>query len=888
MFRFFQSCFTVCVRIILSLRYRVRVSGLEKLEARDGVLILPNHPGEIDPAIVISQLWRYRPHPVVVEDFFYMAELKLLMRLVGAIPMPNTATSMGSYKRMRIQRALDNVVGLLDAGESVIMYPAGRLMRGNREELRGASGLYDLLQRNPDMKIVLVRTTGLVGSCFSWITHQERPDLGKCIRYGFGHLLKNLMFFTPRREIHIEVTDGPADFPRHADKMTINTWLENWYNAHNEEISLVSYSRWGEVLFDVEAAQKPVDLPAIAEVPDAIRSKVCNYLAATAGHSPEDVHDNHSLANDLGLDSLMMADLLAWLDEEFLVSDVELTDIGTVGEVLLAANGVVQADEHHDVEPPPGWIESTPRPELVAPRLNTPIHHQFLETCDRLKRRVALADETGGVLTYGRMKIGALLLADIIAEYPEKNIGIMLPASSGANLLVVATLLAGKVPVMINWTLGDANLEHTIKSSELSRILTSGRFLDKLQQLNFDLLGDHLITLEDLRSTKITMGRKIRATINATRSAARLSRRYGPQTSVDDTAVILFTSGSEAAPKGVPLSHRNVLANIAACVEAAKLDNSDVLYGFLPPFHSFGFTVTGLLPLLAGMKTAYYPNPTESRRLVRGIRMWQPTMVCGTPTFISAICKAAGDDRLESVDKVVVGAEKAADELFDTVADTFGATLQEGYGITECSPVLTLTARAGPRVGVGRPVGDVKIAIVDPETHEPMALTDRGLILVRGSNVFGGYLGRESSEAFSMVDGERFYITGDLGFLDADGNLSLSGRLKRFVKVGGEMLSLPAMEEAIKTSHPDDEEGMSQAAVVSYETDGERPRIAAFTVFEASTSEINALLKAAGFGNIARVQHAVQVTEIPLLGTGKTDYRSMQDQLRGLVEAEQP
>jgi long-chain-fatty-acid--[acyl-carrier-protein] ligase len=886
-FRLIQSIVAFAIRLILSLRYRVRVEGLDRIDAKEGVLILPNHPGEMDPAIVISQLWRFRPHPVVVEDFFYLGGLKLLMRVAGAIPMPNTATGLGSYKRLRIQQSLDNVVDLLEKGESVAMYPAGRLMRGTREDLRGVSGLSDILHRNPNINLVIVRTTGLIGSSFSWVVHNERPDLGQCLKFGFVHVLKNLIFFTPRRDILIEVMEPPTEFPRGGDRMAINTWLEDWYNAKgDEEIRQISYSCWGEVLHKIEAADGPVALPETSEVPADVRERTYAYLAEVGGMPVDEINDGQNLSNDLGLDSLMLADLLAWLDESFYVQDVELTDIGTVGDVLIAAAGHVKHAEHHDVEPPDGWFESKPRPELRSLNLEMPISRQFLETCDSMRNYVAMADEAGGVLTYGRAKIGALLMADIIAEYPERNIGIMLPASAGANVLAVATLLAGKVPVMINWTLGDANLEHVIEMAEIKRIITSGRFLDKLDQFNIDMLADRLVVLEDLRAEKITTGRKIGAALKARRSVASLSKDYALDTNVDEPAVILFTSGSEAAPKGVPLSHRNIMANVVGCIESASLRGSDVLFGFLPPFHSFGFTVTGMLPLLSGLKTAYYPNPTESRRLVHGARMWQPTTICGTPTFIMGLCKAAGGQPLTGVEQIVVGAEKPGPELYDLVEKTSGAALLQGYGITECGPVLTLTQRGAEQIGVGQPIGDVQIKVVDPDTRLPVAEGSRGLILVRGSNVFSGYLGRESADAFAELDGNYYYITGDLGFVDADGNLTLAGRLKRFVKIGGEMLSLPAMEEAVKARYPDDDAGLPQAAIVPYEIDGERPKLGLFGVFDSDVESVNQLLRDAGFGNIARVQHVTTVPEIPLLGTGKADYRSLQTQLREMIENE--
>lgn len=883
-----RSLLAAAIRFLLWLRYDIQVTGLETIRQRRGVLILPNHPGEMDPVILATKLWgRLHPHPVVIEDFYFMPAVNQLMRFIGAIPMPNMDGGAGAYKRLRVEQSLDQVVERLCAGDNVLLYPAGRLMRSGLEDLRGASAVAEILSREPGVPILLARSTGLIGSSFSWVSQRRRPDLLGCFRQGARYLLENLIVFSPRRPCRIHLEFAPEDLPRGADKNALNRWLEEWYNRDGEEQpEPVSYSRWRRVHLEIEQA-KTVEQALTADVPPEVRDKTMAEIARMSGRPPADLTPEMNLSRDLDMDSLALADLAAWLEEEFYVTDVDAADLSSVGAVLAAAVG--QVGEREDATParlPSGWIETAPRPESLIPDPDQPIHLNFLRACDRLAGAIAVGDETSGALSFKAAKVRAVALAQALGDIPEKNVGIMLPASAGANLVIMATLLAGKVPVMINWTVGDANLKHVLQLSEIKTIITSGRFLDRLEQIDFNLIKEHILTLEDVRAQRLTLRAQLRAWFLARRAPETICRALGSDSvQADQTAVILFTSGSESAPKGVPLSHRNILANVAGAIESGVIEPGEVLFAFLPPFHSFGFTVTTVLPMVSGLKTAYYPNPTDSRRLGAGIAMWRPTMICGTPTFVAGILRAARDEQLESLRLIVCGAEKTPDELAETAQQRLGAEILEGYGITETAPVLTMNRRGEPRVGVGQPVGDVKLRIVDPESREPLPLGQRGLILAAGSNVFGGYLGRDSADAFAEIDGEQWYITGDLGYLDEAGNLILAGRLKRFVKVGGEMISLPAMEEAIRQVHPN-EDGEPRSAIAYVDQDGQRPVLCLYAVFSATVEEVNGILREAGFSNLARVARVEALDEMPVLGTGKTDYRSLTAMLQTSLAAE--
>jgi acyl-CoA synthetase (AMP-forming)/AMP-acid ligase II/acyl carrier protein len=877
------------IRCLLWLRYDIEIRGLQKVRAKKGVLILPNHPGEMDPAIICAHFWPYfQPRPVVIEDFYYMPGVHWLLKQVGAIPMPNMESRVGTYKKMRINAALTGVADSIRQGRAVLLYPAGRLMRSGLEDLRATTAAADIIQQVPEVTVLRVRTRGLIGSAFSWVAHQDRPPLGQMLTHSFKLLLQNGIFFCPRRKVTIEIEEAGDDYPGASDKMAFNRWLENWYNEGGGEEML----RTPQLFWDrssrfelAEGALEAGDLPELDVAPE-VRAQVVEELGRLAGREPEKIRDAHNLDRDLGLDSLASGELVTWLDETFHVVDVENSDLRTVRDLLAAATHQLGQKEVGLAECiTDGWVE-TNRPNVQAPDPGLTIPENFLKTSDRMGDHVAFADNNRGVLSYSKARVAVVLLAEIMRQHPEPRVGIMLPATAGTNLVTMAVMLAGKVPVMINWTVGDANLRHVIQISGVKTIYTSGQFLDRLEGLDLEYLQPYLKVMEDLARGGISLRDKLRAAWRAKSSTESLLNYFETSRNAGSDAVVLFTSGSESVPKGVPLSHRNIQSNHVGCLDAVKLMSSDVIYGFLPPFHSFGFTITSMLPMVSGIKAVYYPNPTDSRKIAQMAAVWAPTVMCGTPTFISSILRAAEDGQLVSLRLMLAGAEKAPDALFAKIASDTNAQILEGYGITECAPVLTMLRLGKKRVGVGLPVGDVEIKIVDIDTHEPLPLGERGLILAAGNNVFAGYLGRDSTDAFVELKGKRFYNTGDLGILDEAGNLSLAGRLKRFVKIGGEMISLPAMESAISAAFPDDgEEGPAQA-ITYVEPPGQRAVLALYSVQSLSKDAVNAALKAAGFSNLARISQVESIDEMPLLGTGKTDYRSLTAKLKATLGTE--
>ena len=355
-------------------------------------------------------------------------------------------------------------------------------------------------------------------------------------------------------------------------------------------------------------------------------------------------------------------------------------------------------------------------------------------------------------------------------------------------------------------------------------------------------------------------------------------------------AVILFTSGTEAMPKGVPLTHKNILSNQRSALSTLELFTEDRLLAMLPPFHSFGFVITGLLPLLSGIKVVYYPNPTDSKRLAKAIKKWGITILASAPTFVKNIFHTASKEQLSTLRLVVSGAEKAPLELFELVAKLAPqASLLEGYGITECSPVLSLNRDGNRDHGVGRPIPGVQFQVVHPEEYTLLDQGQVGLVLAAGPNIFPGYLNLETKTPFINLFGTTWYQTGDLGRIDKEGNLILAGRLKRFVKVGGEMISLAAIEDALsekvveyiaKTPIEHHEQAeMPQIAVCAGKEDGARPKLVLFSTIPMEVLEVNQLLRQKGFSNLVKLDAVRHVEAIPVTATGKVSYRTLESMM---------
>jgi long-chain-fatty-acid--[acyl-carrier-protein] ligase len=861
-------------RFFLSLRYRVHVRGLEQTRNLKGpVLVLPNHPGLVDPLLVMTAIWpELIPRPTVYEGNFRNPFMYLLMHLLNSVRVPGLDQA-SAKARSRAQKAVEMVIAGLRNGEQHILWPAGRIEHDGKEKLGGARAVSDILQAVPEAHVMLVRTRGLWGSMFGYAQTGEHPSLIGRYAAGLGWLLANLLFFMPRRRIEITIERIERSRLPELRREALNPWLEAWYNEGDgpEKPTYVPY----HFLFGRRTFEFP-KLSSLEEVDPAkikpeIREAVTHMIADKLDRPlTADEQKPESTFDELGLDSLDRMELNLRVEQQYgFTSDQVPT---TLGQLWALAQGLV--DRGPPKPPPPGWFAPQSGEGLLE-ILGDTIPEAFVARALRDRREVAAADDMAGVVSYERMLTGALAMSRRFAALPAPNVGLMLPASVACDTAFMALQLAGKLPVILNWTTGPANLAHAARLMGLTHVVTSRAFIDRT---GIEVAGVEYLYLEPLRRE---MGKfELLRTLLSVRWLPGRIRKHFPHPSPDQPAVVLFTSGSEKAPKAVPLTHRNIITNHRTGAPFLGLTRRDSILGFLPAFHSFGMSVTMVLPLHGGMRLVHHPDPTDAAGLARKIGAYRPTILVGTPTFVSYILERSEKDQLTSLRLIVVGAEKCPPSVRERCADLApSATLLEGYGITECSPVVSCNTVNANRPGtLGKPLPGVEVCAVDLETDEALPPNQLGMLLVSGPTVFPGYIGHDGPSPFQERDGKRWYITGDLVHIDDDGFIHFGGRLKRFLKAGGEMISLPALEEPFVRLYPPTKDG-PRVAVEGVEMESGR-RIVLFTIEPMNLREANSRLLAEGFRGVMRLDEVRQVDRIPVLGTGKTDYKLLRAEIQ--------
>jgi acyl-CoA synthetase (AMP-forming)/AMP-acid ligase II/1-acyl-sn-glycerol-3-phosphate acyltransferase/acyl carrier protein len=853
-------------RALLSLHYKVEVRNIEAVRGLKGGMICPDHVALVDPPLLATNLAPYViARPVAYAGIYNNPVLKPLMQFIRTLPIESTADGASDWKRFKIRRSMDQIRTAVTNGDTLLIYPSGQLRAAPTEQLGGKSSVYDLIKQFPDQPIVLARIRGLYGSLFSryYTGGIDRPSM----RHKLAIIRRQPSILWKRVPVVIDL-ERFDQMPQFESPRALNEWFERWYNAVPDP---VMPGRAEAQVAGFTYTDRDGDHDNVPLDPEVSR-KVIAYLAAEARLDPASVTPDKDLIRDLGLDSLVTSTLPLWIEEQFAKQVDADARIVIVRDVILGAQGALgEVGPSRDTVTPKGWLEAG-RPAPLYPREAVSIPHGFLLQRKRMGgSRVCMADDRSGVLTYDQVTERAIMLARIIDTLPEDRIGIMLPASVGGAIVSLAVMLTGKTLVPLNWTNGRAALDSSIELAGVRTIFTSDLFLDKANVELSEESAAKIVPLESLRS-RIGLSGLIAGKLVARRSPDAILEYFGRVAMEKDIAVILFTSGSEAVPKGVPLTHANILSNIDGALEAIEGYSSDVMYGFLPPFHSFGMSIIVSLSMVGGIKVAFDADPKKYRHLAHGVERWKATLLAGTPDFLQGILNAGEAKNFKSVRVFLSGAQKAPQILRDRAME-MGSKLVEGYGITETAPLVTCNRPGEPVIGVGKPIKNTHILIVDPGTLEPRDAGVEGLILVNGPGMFGGYLGNVKSP-FVEVEGKRYYNTGDLGSIN-DGNLIISGRLKRFLKFAGEMISLPAIEDALIARWPAGENGPI-VTVDGEERDGQAPIVCLYTTDAAiGTEEANRVLKAAGLPPLAYVRHVHVMPEIPLLGTGKTNYRAL-------------
>ncbi|MEM8733455.1 MAG: AMP-binding protein [Planctomycetota bacterium] len=868
-----NRCFWAVCRFLLGFRYRTKVIGADALKGMSGpTLVIPNHPAYIDPALVSSHIRLHQPlRPLVFSGTYRMVFLRPLMELVNAFEVPDVSSQSRDAQAKAIAM-IDSVVDRLRSGDCMLIYPAGRLQRGDVEIVGAARAVHEIVSRVENLNIVRVRTRGVWGSSFSCAEMGAPPNLGAVVVRAVGWVFASLFFFLPRRDVTMELEVVDRDQLPLDSKAEFNKHLEDWYNADGgQDPKFVRYHHFfgpNEGEYGKGPKGTGVDLNSIR--PKTVE-QVNELIASHLGRELTEAELNsETTLESIGLDSLDRMDLALKIEQQFGFRSDEVA--ATLGGLWALADGQLrQADG--DFEAPEQW--NAPHAANDPPKvLADTIAEAFVRRALKNPNDVVAADALSGVLTHRKMLIGARLMARRFRKLEEKHVGVMLPASVAADVVFFALHLAGKVPVMMNWTTGPANLAHGVEKTEVKHIVTSKKMIDRL---GIEVEGADYIFLEDVKAG-ISKWEGLRALIGTYIGRAAIWKEL-PKQDPDDAAVFLFTSGSESLPKTVPLTHRNLIVNVGDGLEVLQATNDDSLLGFLPPFHSFGMTGNLLISHLAGIKCIRYADPTDAAGLVQTIAAYKPTMVFTTPTFLGFVLSACKPGQLDSLRTIVTGAEKCPESIFKQCQQLAPqATILEGYGITECSPVVSANLIGKTKLGtVGKPVSNVETCILDVDTNQRVAKGETGMLLVAGPSIFSGYYRHDGPSPFVQVEGKSWYKTGDLVSEDDDGYLHFQGRLKRFIKAGGEMVSLPALEEPLAKEFPADENG-PKVAVEGVETEDGR-HIVLFTTQDVSLRDASELLLAAGMRGVMRLDEVRRIDEIPVLGTGKTDYK----QLRKLV-----
>jgi acyl-[acyl-carrier-protein]-phospholipid O-acyltransferase/long-chain-fatty-acid--[acyl-carrier-protein] ligase len=480
-------------------------------------------------------------------------------------------------------------------------------------------------------------------------------------------------------------------------------------------------------------------------------------------------------------------------------------------------------------------------------------------------KKPILEDQERKPLSYTDLIRAAFALGRRIAGFTERGerVGVMLPSSVAGVVVFFALHAFGRVPTMLNFTAGIRNLKSAAAVAGLRTILTAHRFINqaKLDDLVDALGAGHsIVYLEDVRR-EIGLADRAFALL-----AGLFPRNFRVQTQPDDPGVILFTSGSFGAPRGVQLSQANLTANVEQVAAHIALDPDWVMFNPLPMFHCFGLTGGVLLPLFTGMKAFQYPSPLHVKQIPSLIRDTRASILLATDTFVNQYARAAEPGDLSGLQFVVCGAEKVREETHDLIAARFGPIpLLEGFGATEAAPVIAVNRPDGNKRGAVGPLLPAIEIRIEPVEGIPAG----GRLYVRGPNIMSGYL-NDAGVVEPPADG--WHDTGDVVDFDDDGWMRILGRVKRFAKIGGEMVSLNAAEALASSLWPD-----ARHAVIAMPDSRKGERLVLITDrLDATTAALVAHAQAVGASELAAPRKIVRAPEIPVLGTGKTDYVAVQ------------
>ncbi|MEA1954855.1 MAG: acyl-[ACP]--phospholipid O-acyltransferase [Campylobacterota bacterium] len=520
-----------------------------------------------------------------------------------------------------------------------------------------------------------------------------------------------------------------------------------------------------------------------------------------------------------------------------------------------------------------------------------PIQKAWIHTVKEVGSTLCMADSTGVEVSANKFATGTLMMASALKPFVKEsqNIGILLPTSVGGSMGNMALLSLGKTIVNLNYSSGNESLLHALKVANISSVVASKQFVTKLKAKGFDMTavleGVEVIYLEEIKEQMSRAKGVLMLMLVKMLPASLLSMLFIKNSHLEETAAILFSSGSEGTPKGIALSHKNIMGNIKQTNTLLNPTDNDVMLGTLPIFHSFGLTVTTLLPLIEGIPVASHPDPTDGFGIGKMAAKYEATILLATATFFRLYTRnrKLTPLMLKHLRMVVAGAEKLPVEIRDAFKKKFGHDIYEGYGATETTPVasgnmpdvLMLDSwkpQIGQKVGtVGLPLPGSAFRIVDPESFERLQTGEEGMILIGGTQIMKGYIGdpEKTASVIKEIDGIRWYVTGDKGKLDADGFLTIVDRYSRFAKVAGEMVSLGLVEREINSILKEDD----QIAVVALPDEKKGEKLVLMLEGETELEVLKEEIKSLKLNPLFVPSTYFKVEALPKLGTGKADFK---------------
>ena len=498
------------------------------------------------------------------------------------------------------------------------------------------------------------------------------------------------------------------------------------------------------------------------------------------------------------------------------------------------------------------------------------LHEKFIRVAKKYSNKIAIIDcATNKEITYKTALISALILAKKIKKYDENKIGIMIPTSAGAILTNLAVLIAGKIPIMINYSTGAIkNSQYAIDKCNFRTIITSKKLLEKLGIEPIE----NMIFIEDIVK-EISTFDKVTGLVKSKIPSVCVNKGMD-----EDLAVILFTSGSEKDPKGVQLTNKNILSNINSIMEIyPDIGENDTFMASLPLFHVFGLTVTFWYPMLIGATIVTYPNPLDYSTVSKLVKKYSVNIMVSTPSFLYGNLRKSNPGDFSSLKLCIAGADKVTPHLYEGFLKKHNVKIMEGYGTTETSPVISVNTPKDFKLGsIGKPMPGVEVKILDQETDEKLGPNQTGKIIVKGDNLMKGYYDDPEETSFRIHN--HWYDTGDMGYLDEDGFLWHKGRLKRFVKIGGEMVSLVEVESQLEKHLP--ENAMCCVVDVPNIKKG-ADIVAAVTTSEMDYKKIKKIL-AKELPSIAIPKEIHFMEDIPMMPSGKVNFRKVEQICREL------